>query len=157
MATISTKLTKKGEKFIDEDNPLYPLRFLANKPISTLVGIQFITLANGDTDKLIEMKIDLPKSRSPYLTDKEGNPEVLDQIEESLIQLYQKDLNDQLTEDWNQHRKLLVMEMLNNLLYPHFVKKLKLKLIEEAEDGIIEQCRRKFRYMIQQGNLTCYP
>ena len=35
-ATISTKLTKKGEKFIEEDHGLYKMRFLEDKPISTL-------------------------------------------------------------------------------------------------------------------------
>ena len=45
-------------------------------------------------------------------------------------------------------------ETLNNLLYPQFVKKLRLKLIEEAEDGIIEECRRQFRYMIKQGPIA---
>ena len=83
--------------------------------------------------------------------DKQNEPEKLDAIEESLIQLYQRDLNDEMTQEWNHHRKALVKETLNNLLYPQFTKKLRLKLIEEAEDGIIEECRRRFRYMIKQG------
>jgi transcriptional accessory protein Tex/SPT6 len=129
------------------------MRFLTNKPINTLKGTEFIVIYNGHEDKLIEMKIELPKLKSNMVYNKEGEPELLDCIEENLIQLYQKDLNDQLTAEWNYHRKLLVLETLNNLLYPQFVKKLTLKLIEEAEDGIIEECRRKFRYMIQQGKL----
>ena len=115
-ATITTTLTKKGDKFIDEDNPLYPLRFLKHKPIDTLKGIQFIVLANGEADKLIEMTIGLPKTKSYNISDKNNEGEELDQIEESLIQLYQRDLNDEMTQEWNHHRKLLVKGRVENFI-----------------------------------------
>ena len=41
-ALISTKLTKKGEKFIDEDHALSQMRFLEDKPIKSLERSQFI-------------------------------------------------------------------------------------------------------------------
>ena len=155
MATISTTLLKKGAKFIDEDNPLYPMRFLKDKPISSLKGIDFIVLSNGEADKLITMEIKLPRTKSTFLQNEDTDePEEYDTIEESLIQLYHKDLNDEVTVQWNIQRRKIVLEALRELLYPQFVKKLRLKLIEEAEDGIIEQCRRRFRYMIQQDKVT---
>ena len=130
---------------MDEDNPLYPLRFLQDKPINKLQGTEFITLCNGESDKLIEMKIELPKIKSHQFRDEQGNPLETDELVDQLLQLYQKDLNDQITEEWNVHRRKLVEETLQKVLYPQFEKKLRLKLLEEAEEGIIETCRRKLR------------
>ena len=78
---------------------------------------------------------------------------MIDPIADSLIQLYWKDQHDRITVNWNLERKKLILELLNNILYPNFVKKLKLKLIDEAEDGIIAQCRAKFHDIISQGTL----
>ena len=144
-ACITSHLTKKGSKHVDEDNPLYPLRFLQDKPITKLQGSEFITLCNGEADKLIELTIQLPRFKSLHFRDESGAELVTDELIDQLLQLYQKDLNDQVTEEWNLHRRKLVEETLQKVLYPQFEKKLRLKLLEEAEEGIIETCRRKLR------------
>ena len=144
-ALISTKLTKKGEKFIDEDHALSQMRFLEDKPIRTLERSQFIQLVQGEQEKFIELKIYLKKEDSQYIIDSNGIPEQVDQIADNLIQLYWKDQHDLISKKWNEERKKLILELLNNILYPNLIKKLKLKLIEEAEDGIIAQCREKFK------------
>ena len=148
-ALISTKLTKKGEKFIDEDHALSQMRFLEDKPIRTLERSQFIQLVQGEQEKFIELKIYLKKEDSQYIIDSNGIPEQVDQIADNLIQLYWKDQHDLISKKWNEERKKLILELLNNILYPNLIKKLKLKLIEEAEDGIIAQCREKFKGLIQ--------
>jgi hypothetical protein len=154
-ACISTTLTKKGERAIDEDHPLHRLRFLSNKPIKKLKGAEFVHLKNGGDDKLIELKIGLEKRASTRFTDQDGNGMILDDIEEDLFDLYNKDLNDDLTVKWNIQRQMLIQEMLNNILYPAFIQKLKLKLIEESEEGIYEFARRKFRAIASAG--PCIP
>ena len=153
MAKISTKLTKKGEKEIDEDHGLYQMRFLEDKPITSLIRSQFILLANGEAEKQIEMTIGIKPEDSRHLVDSNGYAEKVDPIADQLIQLYWKDQHDRISKKWNEERKKLIMELLNNILYPQLVKKLKLKLIEEAEDGIIAQCREKFKDIICQGPL----
>ena len=70
-AQITTRLTKKGEKYIDEDHGLWGMRFLEDKPIQTLKRSQFIQLVNGEQDKLIEMKIGLKKEDSQHLKDQD--------------------------------------------------------------------------------------
>ena len=50
-AKISTKLTKKGEKEIGEDHGLYQMRFLLDKPITSLTRSQFIQLVNWEQEK----------------------------------------------------------------------------------------------------------
>ena len=91
------------------------------------------------------MKIYLKKEDSQYIIDSNGIPEQVDQIADNLIQLYWKDQHDLISKKWNEERKKLILELLNNILYPNIIKKLKLKLIDEAEDGIIAQCREKFK------------
>ena len=149
-ATITTILTKKGEKYIDEEHALWGMRFLEDKPIKSLNRTQFIQLAQGEQEKFIELKIGLNKQESQHFKDRDGIPEMIDPIADNLIALYQKDQHDKVSVRWNVERKQLVLELLNNILYPSFVKKLKLKLIDEAEDGIIAQCREKFRDIICQ-------
>ena len=151
LAKISTKLTKKGEKEIDEDHGLYQMRFLEDKPITTLRRSQFIQLINGENEKHIEMKIGLKAEDSKYLMDSNGIYEKVDPIADQLIQLYWKDQHDRISKKWNEERKKLILDLLNNILYPQLVKKLKLKLIDEAEEGIIAQCREKFKDIICQG------
>ena len=150
-AKISTKLTKKGEKEIDEDHGLYQMRFLEDKPITSLTRSQFIQLVNGEQEKHIEMTIGVKKESSKHLFDASGFAEKVDPIADTLIQLYWKDQHDRVSKKWNEERKKLILELLNNVLYPQLVKKLKLKLIDEAEEGIIGQCREKFKDIICQG------
>ena len=116
-----------------------------SKPIRTLQRSQFIQLIQGEQEKFIELKIYLKKEDSQYIIDSNGIPEQVDQIADNLIQLYWKDQHDLISKKWNEERKKLILELLNNILYPNIIKKLKLKLIDEAEDGIIAQCREKFK------------
>ena len=122
LAKISTKLTKKGEKEIDEDHGLYQMRFLEDKPITTLRRSQFIQLINGENEKHIEMKIGLKAEDSKYLIDSNGFAEKVDPIADQLIQLYWKDQHDRISKKWNEERKKLILDLLNNILYPQFIK-----------------------------------
>ena len=69
-AQITTTLTKKGEKYIDEEHALWGMRFLEDKPIKSLNRTQFIQLAQGEQEKFIELKIGLEKKESDYLKDR---------------------------------------------------------------------------------------
>ena len=103
------------------------MRFLEDKPIRTLERSQFIQLVQGEQEKFIELKIYLKKEDSQYIIDSNGIPEQVDQIADNLIQLYWKDQHDLISKKWNEERKKLILELLNNILYPNLIKKLKLK------------------------------
>lgn len=45
-AKLQIILTKKGRKEVDESHPIYPYKYLNNKPIRDLGGPQFLHLLN---------------------------------------------------------------------------------------------------------------
>lgn len=52
-AKISVRPTKQGIKLIDENHPVYTMKYLKDKPVRDLVGDQFLKLAMAVEDKLI--------------------------------------------------------------------------------------------------------
>ncbi|KOC62569.1 Transcription elongation factor SPT6 [Habropoda laboriosa] len=56
-AKISVKPTKKGMKEIDENHPIYGMKYLKDKPVRDLVGEQFLNLAIAEEDKLITITL----------------------------------------------------------------------------------------------------
>ena len=54
-ARINVVPTKDGIKEIDENHPLYALKYIKDKPIRTITGDQFLKLVSGEKDKLIKV------------------------------------------------------------------------------------------------------
>lgn len=52
-AKVSVRATKKGMREIDENHPLYCMKYLKNKPVKDLVGDQFLKLVVAEQDELI--------------------------------------------------------------------------------------------------------
>lgn len=52
-AKLSVRATKKGMREIDENHPIYTMKYLKNKPVKDLIGDQFLKLVVAEQDELI--------------------------------------------------------------------------------------------------------
>lgn len=131
-AKVSIVPTKQGLKEIDENHPIYGMKYMKNKPVRELYGDQFLVLCNAEDDKLITMQI----SESI-----EGNTSTsyLDEVK----QFYQRDEFSKNVQEWNALRAGCVEEALTKMVLPDLRKELRSILLTEAKENILMACARK--------------
>lgn len=131
-AKVSVAPTKQGLKEIDEQHPLYTMKYLKDKPVRDLVGDEFLRLCNAEDDKLIQLMISEQvegSSHTPYL--------------EEVKQFYQRDEFSKNVQDWNKLRAECVEEAITKMVLPDLRKELKSILLAEAKDMVLYACGRK--------------
>ncbi|XP_053375824.1 transcription elongation factor SPT6-like isoform X2 [Mercenaria mercenaria] len=133
-ARIHVEPTKKGIKVIDEAHPCYSLKYLKNKPVHDLKDEQFLRLSDAEDDQILTIRISMDEE-----TD---NPNIQTYFEE-IRQLYYRDEFSHLVQQWNIQRSQALERALTKILYPQMEKELRLKLIQEAKEGILKACCRK--------------
>ncbi|KAG5326675.1 SPT6H factor, partial [Acromyrmex heyeri] len=134
-AKMSVKPTKKGIKEIDENHPIYTMKYLKDKPVRDLVGVQFLNLMIAEEDKLITITL------SDTIEGNTSNNYV-----DEMKQLYCRDEFSKLVQDWNALRVGSVEIALNRMVIPHLKKELRANLIAEAKECVMRSCCRKIRY-----------
>lgn len=137
-AVINVKPTAQGMREIDENHPCYPLKFLKNKPVNTLVGENFLNILNAERDKLLEVKFSI----EAVDTTDPGRATVSTYYE-SLRALYFADYYSTVIGEWNEKREEAVCAALSKFLLPCIEKQLRDKLIKEAQDKIIKTSSEK--------------
>ncbi|XP_077258460.1 transcription elongation factor SPT6 isoform X1 [Temnothorax americanus] len=143
-AKISVKPTKKGIKEIDENHPIYTMKYLKDKPVRDLVGVQFLNLMIAEEDKLITIT----------LSDSiEGNTS--SNYVDEMKQLYCRDEFSKLVQDWNALRVGSVEIALNRMVIPHLKKELRTNLIAEAKECVMRACCRKMYNWIKVAPYSC--
>ncbi|XP_012145851.2 transcription elongation factor SPT6 isoform X1 [Megachile rotundata] len=143
-AKISVKPTKKGIKEIDENHPIYGMKYLKDKPVRDLVGDQFLNLVIAEEDKLITIT----------LSDSiEGNT-TSNYVDETK-QLYYRDEFSKNVQDWNALRVGSVEIALTRMVIPNLKKELKTNLIAEAKECVMRACCRKMYNWIKVAPYTC--
>ncbi|XP_078047458.1 transcription elongation factor SPT6 isoform X1 [Augochlora pura] len=143
-AKISIKPTKKGIKEIDENHPIYAMKYLKDKPVRDLVGDQFLNLVIAEEDKLITIS----------LSDSiEGNT-TSNYVDETK-QLYYRDEFSKNVQDWNALRVGSVEMALTRMVIPSLKKELKTNLIAEAKECVMRACCRKMYNWIKVAPFTC--
>ncbi|TGZ45905.1 transcription elongation factor SPT6 isoform X2 [Temnothorax longispinosus] len=143
-AKISVKPTKKGIKEIDENHPIYTMKYLKDKPVRDLVGVQFLNLMIAEEDKLITIT----------LSDSiEGNTS--SNYVDEMKQLYCRDEFSKLVQDWNALRIGSVEIALNRMVIPHLKKELRTNLIAEAKECVMRACCRKMYNWIKVAPYSC--
>ncbi|XP_014608543.1 PREDICTED: transcription elongation factor SPT6 isoform X1 [Polistes canadensis] len=143
-AKISIKPTKKGIKEIDENHPIYSMKYLKDKPVRDLVGDQFLKLIIAETDKLITISL------SDTI---EGN--TTSNYVDEMKQLYYRDEFSKNVQDWNALRVGSVEMALNRMVIPHLKKELRINLVTEAKECIMRACCRKMYNWIKVAPYTC--
>ena len=48
-----------------------------------------------------------------------------------------------LVQEWNKHRVMAVEKAFHGILYPHMIKEIRNKLLEESKEFVVKACCRK--------------
>ena len=146
-AKISVQPTKKGIKLIDENHPIYTVKYLKDKPVRDLVGDQFLKLAMAEEDKLITLK---------FSDQIEGN--TTKNYVEQMKQLYVRDEFSKNVQDWNALRVGSVEMALTKMVIPDLKKELHSLLLTESKECVMRACARKMYNYIKVAPYSCeYP
>ncbi|OXU22488.1 hypothetical protein TSAR_006883 [Trichomalopsis sarcophagae] len=143
-AKISVRPTKQGIKLIDENHPVYTMKYLKDKPVRDLVGDQFLKLVMAEQDKLITI------SFSDII---EGN--TTNNYVEQMKQLYVRDEFSKNVQDWNALRVGSVEMALTKMVIPDLKKELHSMLLNEAKECVMRSCARKAYNWIKVAPYTC--
>nr|XP_033334830.1 transcription elongation factor SPT6-like [Megalopta genalis] len=143
-AKLSVTPTKKGIKVIDENHPLYTMKYVKDKPVRDLVEDQFLKLMMGQDDKLVTVSF----------SDEIGGNTSSNYIDE-IKQLYYRDEFSKSVQDWNSLRTGSVEIALNRIIIPQLKKELRSNLLTEAKDCIMKTCCRKMYNWIKIAPYSC--
>uniref|UniRef100_A0A915KER6 YqgF/RNase H-like domain-containing protein n=1 Tax=Romanomermis culicivorax TaxID=13658 RepID=A0A915KER6_ROMCU len=133
---LFVKPTKKGIKEIDENHPLYAVRYLKNKPIRDISNDQFLYFVQGESLGLITLNFALDEvpnngelpSKTPFFDD--------------LIGLVISEDPSPAATQWNSLRKEALKICYDSML-SYLAKETKRKLVEEAKSHVIQECGLK--------------
>lgn len=149
-AKIHVKPTRKGRREIDENHPCYSLKYLKNKPVTTLEKDQYFQIHIAAQTGLLEVKFTIDK-----ITDgrsgrgrghRESNEEAI--YFEEIKQLYEIDEYSKVVQLWNDVRNEALRQALENFLYPQLEKELKAKLLQECQEACIKaSCKKLYDWL----------
>ncbi|EDW66387.1 transcription elongation factor SPT6 [Drosophila virilis] len=136
-ARLNIRPTKNGMVLIDENSPVYSMKYVAKKPVGDLFGDQFIKLLMAEEEKLLEIK---------FLDEFEGNANANgppgDYVTEA-TQLYHLDQFAKNVLEWNALRAECVQLALKKWVIPDLIKELRATLHEEAQQFVLRSCIAK--------------
>lgn len=137
-AKLNIVPTKKGKKEIDDFHQYASFKYIKHKPVRDLQGEQFLKMCQAEKEGLLEIKIGMDlDAELGYTT----------YVEEIKI-LFYRDEYSRLVQEWNKHRKKILVRALEKILYPTFAKELKAKLLSESMDFVVKLCARKLKSYI---------
>lgn len=143
-AKITVRPTKKGIKEIDENHPIFPMKYLKDKPVNQLVGDEYLRLVNAETDKLITISL------SDTVEGTMGSSLLAE-----MKQLYHRDEYSKNVQEWNTLRAESVRIAYERMLIPDFKKELQANLMAEAKEFVLRSCARKMYNWIKVAPYTC--
>lgn len=136
-ARLNIRPTKNGMVLIDENSPVYSMKYVAKKPVGDLFGDQFIKLLMAEEEKLLEIT---------FLEEFEGNANANgppgDYVEEAKT-LYHLDQFSKHVLEWNALRAECVKLALQKWVIPDLIKELRATLHEEAQQFVLRSCTAK--------------
>ncbi|XP_068145157.1 transcription elongation factor SPT6-like isoform X2 [Drosophila tropicalis] len=136
-ARLNIRPTKIGMVQIDENSPVYSMKYVAKKPVDSLFGDQFIKLLMAEEEKLLEIQ---------FLEEFDGNANANgppgDYVD-GAKSLYHLDQFSKHVLEWNALRAECVHMALKKWVIPDLIKELRIKLQEEAQQSILHSCTAK--------------
>lgn len=143
-ATINIRPTKKGLKEIDESHDCYAMKYVSEKPVSSLSGDQWLKLTQAEEQKLLDIEIakeigSFPKGKT-FLQD--------------ALRYYTYDAYHKVAQEWNNLHKECLEIAFNKILYPMLRTELRNRLTREAKDGVIMACRSTLYDWLKIGKYT---
>ncbi|CAH8839646.1 unnamed protein product [Trichobilharzia szidati] len=137
-AVISMHPTDRGMKHIDESHPLFPIKYLSNKPVTDLMGnVLFLHIHNAERDKLVEYEIHVPNEQIRGLS-----------LVDELQRFFYQDEFSSLVQAWNEQRTLVLKQAAEEFIFPALIRELRQKLLEESQQAVLRMCAKKlFNYL----------
>jgi transcription elongation factor SPT6 len=143
---ISVHPTKRGRDQIDRNSPLWPRRYIKDKPVSYLEGDEYLVYMQAKKNGLVEVKLYCDTDR-----EREGNRTLLDSIE---TELYQKEDYAEVAQEWNKHRREAMRLCVNDFLMPVLEREAHERLLEEAQEFVLKSISQKVMERVAQAPYT---
>ena len=134
---INARPTRTGIQAITEDHPCYSIKYITEKPVSTLSKDQFLTLHQAVKDG--QMKLD-------FVIDSKSNAHT---YSDEIKRLYTRDEYSDNVLEWNKIRAMCIDLMLTKFLYPKFQRELEETLLDEARQYVTKQCVERLNELIK--------
>ncbi|KAJ7581475.1 transcription elongation factor SPT6 [Mycena floridula] len=135
-AMITVEPTPKGAQKIDENHPYYNFKYLFQKPAKHMLdSAQFLHILAAEAEHLVTLHIFIP-------------PGVKDTLENRLTDAFTSDAFTPSAQSWNDERRLVVREVIDQHLIPAAVKWTREFLREEVEDHLAANCGLQLRARI---------
>jgi transcription elongation factor SPT6 len=141
--TLSTEPTEEGQKELDVFNPSYRVKRIENKPVDSFNNDLYLDIVQCESKSLITVKIKCEEDLKE-ITDKINlafNPESRVINPE----------DSQLQAKWRIMREEAVRMLVQENLYPDFVREIRSELFERAENFVIQECCYNFSNMLMSG------
>lgn len=156
---VNTDLTERGIETITPFNEMFGFHIIENKPISNFMygtsRTLFAKLAKMETDRLIKIKFDFPKTKdsignvmidtAPFMSDLRFVSNFMPTLAPDL------DMNPAIRKSWDEQRLLVLNECIVKHLIPSLETELRRELLRNAREAIIEEARDNFYKMVSIG------
>ncbi|VEL07789.1 unnamed protein product [Protopolystoma xenopodis] len=127
-ASIRLTPTAKGVRDIDENHPLYSVKYLHDKPVSDLMADPiFLHIHNGVRAKLITFEIYVPETRIRGFS-----------LLEDWQRLFHRDEFSALVQAWNDQRNLVLKQAIDEMIFPFLFKEQQRKLLESSQQKVVK-------------------
>ena len=130
VASVTAYPTKKGLDVLTDASPVWPMRYLKEKPIREFEGEQFLTLYQAKKDGLIEMHFNVGETTETSF----------DTVFDTLFEFMEGDENDPYIA-WGKLRTRGMQTALREYIFPHLEKETTEVLIREAQTEVLRQCQ----------------
>ncbi|KAH7696935.1 SH2 domain-containing protein, partial [Aphelenchoides avenae] len=140
---VSVRCTKKGREEIDRNNPLFGRRYIKDKPVSKLVGDEYLEYIKAQNLGLVEVKLYTDKD------DKEMTRDTL--LNKVPVDLYQTDDQNDVAQEWNKHRREVMRIVVEDLLGPVLEREAHERLLEEARGHVMRAISQRVMARVAQA------
>ena len=144
----------RGLNEIDENHPLYHLKYVKMKPVRDIKHDEYLKLCQAEKDGLLIVKFECDNGE--LVGDANGldgvnsgvNSGASGSIIDKLKSFYQKDEFSYNVEQWNKQRAMIVEDMCFKLLMPDMERETRSRLASEAKQYVFNQCADKLETML---------
>lgn len=134
-ANVTVRPTEKGFTAIDEIHPLHPYKYITQKPVTSFVDGQFLSLLKGEEDNLLTIRVDITDYPAWF---------------SRIAEFYISDGFSDSVHQWNEQRKMIIDQALKEHLMPFMGKYVREKLRIEAQEFV---CQASFTSLYNKINV----
>ncbi|OQR67751.1 transcription elongation factor SPT6-like [Tropilaelaps mercedesae] len=132
-AVLNARPSVEGRDKLSEQDDVYPLAYLVDKPVQSLKADEYLKMKNAEDDGLLEITIRIDNAlvtkETSYIM---GAYRVYGSEENSLADIL-----------WKKEREDALSWAFYGILYPAFERELKCRLLREARDHVLLTCANK--------------